>query len=139
MIPGPDAQRIKAHVLIWWIFWASYLMGLVALYFIIVRDKPLPPASSADLLTSLVGFVPLFLSVVVRWLVLPRYTNPGRALVIFIFGMAMAETCGILAILFGGPYRDALFLLGVLGITQYVPMYARKLYEPKATGFIPNN
>ena len=46
MIPGPDAQRIKAHLLIWWIFCASYLMGLIALYFIIVRDKPLPPANA---------------------------------------------------------------------------------------------
>ena len=139
MRPGPDAQRIKAHLLIWWIFWASYLMGLAALYFIIVRGKALPTALAGVLVTGLVGFVPLFLSVVVRWLVLPRYTNPGRALVIFIFGMGMAETCGILAIFFGGPYRDALFLLGVLGITQYVPLYARKIYEPKATGFIPNN
>jgi len=30
-------------------------------------------------------------------------------------------------------------VLGVLGVTQYVPLYARKLFEPKPQGFIPNN
>ena len=139
MIPGPDAQRIKAQLLIWWILWISVLIGLCMIYFFLGRNQPLPVPSSAELLTNLAGFVPLFLSVVIRWLVLPRYTEPTRAFVVFIMGLALAESCGILGIFLGGPYRDALFLLGVLGITQYVPFYARKLFDPKSAGFMPNN
>jgi hypothetical protein len=139
MIYGPDAQRIKAQLRIWWIIWAGVLTGLCVIYFFIGRTKSLPVPSSADLLTNLVGFVPLFLSVVIRWLMLPRYTDPARGLIVFIVGMALAEGCGVLGIFLGGPYRDALFLLGVLGVTQYVPFYARRLYEPKGSGFIPNN
>lgn len=139
MIPGPDAQRIKAQLLIWWIIWSGVLAGLCGIYFFLGRTKPLPAPSSADLLVNLVGFVPLFVSIVIRWLVLPRYTDPGRALVLFIIGLALAESCGIMGIFLGGPYRDALFVLGVLGIVQFVPFYAKKLFDPKGSGFIPNN
>lgn len=139
MIPGPDAQRIKARLLVWWILWAGILVGLCLIYFFLGRTKPLPAPSSADLLVNLVGFVPLFVSIVIRWLVLPRYTDPGRALVLFIIGLALAESCGMMGIFLGGPYRDALFVLGVLGITQYAPFYAKKFFEPKGSGFIPNN
>ncbi len=30
-------------------------------------------------------------------------------------------------------------VLGVLGVVQYVPFYARKLFDPKGSGYIPNN
>lgn len=139
MIPGPDAQRIKAKLAIWWIVWGSVLAGLLVVYFALTRNKPLPPPASAELLTNLMGFVPVFLSVIIRWLVIPRYNNPARAFVMFIMGVALAEACGLLGIFIGGGYRDSLFLLGVLGIVQYVPIFAKRLYEPKITGFIPNN
>jgi magnesium-transporting ATPase (P-type) len=139
MISGPDAQRIKAQLLIWWILWAGVLAGLCLIFVFLTRNKPLPAPSASELRFNLIGFVPLFLSIVIRWLVLPRYTDPQRALVVFICGLALAEGCGLLGIFIGGPYRDALFVLGVLGIAQYVPFYAKKLFDPKGSGFIPNN
>ena len=81
----------------------------------------------------------LFVSIVIRWLVLPRATEPNRAIVLFVVGLALAEGCGFLGIFLGGPYRDSLFVLGLLGIIQYAPFYAKKLYDPKGAGFIPNN
>lgn len=139
MMPGYDDQKIKARLLIWWIIWASVLGGLVLFYVFLAQGKPLPPASRENPLQGLIGLVPLFVSIVLRWLVLPRATDPNRAFVLFIVGLALAEACGILGIFLGGPYRDSLFVLGVLGITQYVPFYARKLFDPKGSGFIPNN
>jgi hypothetical protein len=83
--------------------------------------------------------VPLFVSIVIRWLVLPRYDNLKSAFPIFIIGLALAESCGILGIFIGGPFRDDLFVLGVLGVVQFVPLFARRLLEPTGSGFIPNN
>lgn len=139
MMPGYDDQKIKARLLVWWIIWASVLGGLVLIYLFLAQGKPLPPASRENPLQGLIGIVPLFVSIVLRWLVLPRATDPNRAFVLFIVGLALAEACGILGIFLGGPYRDSLFVLGVLGITQYVPFYAKKLFDPKGSGFIPNN
>ena len=139
-MPGYDARRIRAQLLVWWIVWGSVLAGLIIVYLVLFRGRPLPRnVSPRDSLGGLVGLVPLFISIVIRWLVLPRYTGPGRTLAVFIVGLVLAEACGLLGLAFGGPYRDALFLLGLLAIAQYAPFYARKLYDPKGTGFIPNN
>lgn len=139
MIPGPDAQRIRTQLLVWWVIWAAILTGLVVIYAFLGRG-PLPAVvPGANPLANLVGLVPLFVSIIIRWLVLPRSVDPRAAFVLFIAGLALAEGCGILGIFLGGPYREDLFVLGALGVTCYVPLYARRLLEPKATGFIPNN
>lgn len=139
MMPGYDDQKIKGHLKVWWITWALVLIWLLLAYSAFTRGKPLPAPTKDNSLTGLIAIVPLFVSIVIRWLVLPRASDPKRALVLFIVGLALAEACGLLGIFLGGPYRDSLFVLGVLGITQYVPFYARKLFDPKGSGFIPNN
>jgi hypothetical protein len=140
MMPGYDDQKIKQRLLVWWTLWASVPTGLVILYAFVALGEPVPAsAPPGDLPVNLAGFVPLFLSVIIRWLVLPRSTDPNRAFVIFIVGVALADACGTLGIFLGGPYRDSLFILGVLGIIQYVPFFAKKLFDPKGSGFIPNN
>ena len=137
---NPDAQRNRAKLLVWWVLWASILGGLVMIYFLVGRGLPAPKdLPSEKMLTGLVGLIPLFISVVIRWLVLPRYTEMDRALVMFIIGLALAEGCGMLGIFLGGPYRDDLFVLGVFGIVQFVPIFAKGYLEPKGSGFIPNN
>lgn len=139
MIPGPDAQRIRAQLMVWWIIWASILAGLIVIYYLLGRGPLAPVAPGTNPLVNLIGFVPLFVSIIIRWLVLPRSATPVAAFGMFIAGLALADGCGILGIFLGGPYREDFFVLGVLGVTQYVPFYAWKFYEPKGSGFIPNN
>ncbi len=130
--PGPPLK-------IWWIVWAAILAGLCVIYFALGRSHSLPPAPSANPFVDLAGLVPLFVSVVIRWLVLPRYTEPARAFTMFIVGLAMAEACGIVGMFLGGLYRDDLFALGVLGIFQFMPFFAKTYFQAKPPGFIPNN
>jgi hypothetical protein len=139
MKPGPDAQRNRTQLLIWWIIWAGILLGLVAIYLLLGRAPAKAPPPGTNPLAGLGGLVPLFVSIVIRWLVLPRYNELKRAFPMFIAGLALAEGCGIMGIFLGGPYRDDLFLLGVLGIAQFMPFFARSYLEPKPEGFIPNN
>lgn len=135
-----NAQRNRAKLLIWWIIWGSVLGGLALIYVLLGRGPQGPKELVAEkALTGLVGLIPLMVSTVIRWLVLPRYTEMGRALVMFVFGLSLAEGCGLLGIFLGGPYRDDLFLLGLLGIAQYAPFFAKGYLEPKGSGFIPNH
>jgi hypothetical protein len=140
MMIDPEAQRNRARLLVWWILWGSMLVGLGLSYFVLGRGK-LPPGSPqlAKNLAGLVGFVPLFVSIVLRWLVLPRCNDLRRAFPLFVLGLASAEACGLLGIFLGGPYRDDLFVLGLLGLGQYVPFFAKGFLEPKPQGYIPNN
>lgn len=125
-------------LLIWWILWSAGLVGLLVIYFVLGRG-PIKPSPDKDVLKNLVGLVPLFVSIVIRWLVLPRFDSLQRALPLYVVGLALAEACGMLGIFLGGAYRDDLFVLGVLGVVQFVPIFARRLQEPKPQGFIPNN
>lgn len=130
----------KQMLLVWWIAWAAVLGGLVVIYLVLGRAPVKPePVADKEVLKHLVGLVPLFVSVVIRWLVLPRFDSLQRAFPLYIVGLALAEACGILGIFLGGPFRDDLFVLGVLGVTQFVPIFARQLTRPKEQGFIPNN
>ena len=138
MLSALDAQRHKGQLMVFWIIWASILAGLIIIYLFLGRG-PVKPVVAADLPVNLAGIVPLFISIVVRWLVLPRCHELMRAFPVFIVGLALAEACGLMGIFLGGPYRESLFVLGVLGVTSYVPLFAKRLLEPKGSGFIPNN
>lgn len=137
-VPSPAAATpLRLRLMVWWVIWGAMLSGVCLIYAVLGRGPVAAAASNP--FANLAGLVPLFVSIVLRWLVLPRYTDGQRALVVFILGCALAESAAILGIFLGGPYRDDLFLLGVLGIVQFVPFYARRLHEPKSSGFIPNN
>lgn len=136
---GPDSQPRRAQLQIWWVIWAATLLSLGVLYGVLDSFKLQGDERHASLLLDLVGFPPLFLSVVIRWLVLPRYHEIRRAFPLFVTGLALAEACGLLGILFGGPYRDDLFFLGMLGIAQYAPFFAKGYVGPKPPGSIRNN
>jgi len=138
MTLGPDAQRLKARLLVFWIIWGSILSGLVVIY-VFLGQGPVKPVVGADLPMNLAGIVPLFVSIVIRWLVLPRCHEVMRVSLVYIIGLALAEACGIMGVFLGGPYRESLFMLGVLGVTSYVPLFVKRLLEPKGSGFIPNN
>lgn len=135
---SPAGPADRQMLLVWWIAWAAILGGLVILYLFLGRG-PVQPSPAGDILLNLVALVPLFVSIVIRWLVLPRFGDLKRAFPLYLAGLALAEACGILGLFLGGAYRDDLFVLGVLGVTQFVPLFARRMLQPKPQGFIPNN
>lgn len=138
LLNGPEGPRLKTQLLVWWIVWGSILGGLIVIYAALGRGQ-VPAPASRNPLFGLVGLVPLFVSIIIRWLVLPRVRGLARAFPLFIVGLALAEGGGLLGIFLGGAYRDDVFLLGLFGVAQYVPIFARRLAEPKPEGFIPNN
>ncbi len=128
--PAPrddDALPLQRSMLIWWIVWAAPLLGLIAI------NSMIHPTPAPDLvknpLPHLVGLVPLALSIIIRWLVLPRSNEVRRTFVLFVLGVALAEGCGLLGVFMGGVYRNDLLALGLLGIGQFVPFFARRLIK----------
>ncbi|MDP1579179.1 MAG: hypothetical protein Q8M02_02805, partial [Candidatus Didemnitutus sp.] len=82
-----EAQRIRGQVLVWWIIWFTLLGGLTMIHFTI------PPARGESMpshpVTEYLGFVPLFLSIVLRWFVMPRFKEAQKVFVVFILGLAL--------------------------------------------------
>lgn len=132
------APADRPPLFVWWIIWAAVLAGLVVIYFALGRG-PVKASPDKDVLQNLIGLVPLFVSIVLRWLVLPRCDTLQRAFPLFVAGLALGEACGVLGIFLGGAYRDDLFVLGLLGIAQFAPLFTRQLGRPGRAPFIPNN
>ncbi len=120
-----NQNLVRGHLIVWWIIWFSLISGLCVLYYFLARPVAVDGTAEATVF-DFIGLVPLAVSVVIRWFVLPRCANMQVAFVAFITGISMAEGCGILAIFLGAAYRDEMFVLGVLGIAQFVPFYARR-------------
>jgi hypothetical protein len=109
--------------LVWWVIWGAIGFGLISI-------QAWMPAGgfAADFppVVRYIPFVPLGLSVVVRWLVLPRIQVAATALSAFIVGLALAEGSGILGILLGQETRQSMVLLALLGIAQFAPVWASR-------------
>jgi hypothetical protein len=97
-------------------------MGLLLVKLVL---KPVAAGhDSAGNFIAYIGFAPLLVSGVLRWLVFPGKHEAGKALVIFIVGLSMAEGCAILGLVLGGELREELFVLGTLGVLQWIPLFA---------------
>lgn len=122
-----NRSRGVPHFL-WWIVWLAILCGPVVM-FVVWRSQSEPGAK------TLGGFawfalLPLLFSSGLRWLLLPRQQIAIKAYVIFVMGLATAESCSLLGIFLGGEHRFDLFVLGLLGVLQWMPLFARRFYAP---------
>jgi hypothetical protein len=110
---------------IWWILWAATLSALVAFYTVLKPSSP--DQSSAGL-----RFLPLFpfiAAVVVRWLLLPRFRQRARAFPIFVIGLSLAEACALMGIFLVPDLRTLYFILAIVGLLQYVPIFLASLED----------
>lgn len=127
MDPAPPSSP-KQQLLVWWVLWAAFQIGIFFLYFFLSRPAS-AAAPSVESLPWVIGAVPVFLSAILRWIVLPRFRDAVSALPIFLIGIALAEaTCFLGLFLFPAHQRD-LFILSVLGIAQFVPFFAQRYFE----------
>ena len=119
--------------LVWWIMWFAILNGLIMMFFILR-----PPASQSQAVTDgtpigLIGVIPLALSCILRWAVFPKINSLTKMFPLFILGMAMAESCGLIGIFMGGKWTNALIGAAFMGIFQFAPTFLSR-FENKRPG-----
>ncbi len=119
---------------IFWVLWAALMTGLPIIYVVMGQSSSQSQNQSSGLpMGLLMALPPLVISIVVRWAVLPRIENATKALSLFVVGMAMAEGCGVIGIILGGAHKNLLFIAGLLGILQFIPIFASRFgQEPTA-------
>ena len=111
--------------MLWWTVWGGTLVGLAAVYVVLALVPDSLWAGGSLQGFALLALVPLAGSAVVRWLLLPRARGPQAAFVLYVLGLALAEACGIVGAVCGGPaWRDGLLLLALLGVAQFVPLFS---------------
>jgi hypothetical protein len=118
--------------LIWWVIWVALLAGFLQVSSMLGRVSGPPPAPAVERAAVLVGAGLLLLSAAVRWLLLPRVPRVRAAFMLFLCGQAFAEAGGYVGFFLGGPHRGALATCAVLGLLQFMPLFARRYYRPPA-------
>jgi hypothetical protein len=104
--------------ILWWIIWFAITGGLTIVYFVLGHPPSQPPDESLKYLP--VG--PLFISCVIRWFVLPRFSGT-RALPVFMIGLVLAEASGLLGIFIVPSMKEDYFILSLLGLVQFFPLF----------------
>jgi len=115
----------SAPIAIWWALWIAIILGLVIVYMVIQSQPSQAPYPNLRYLPIL----PLALSALVRWIVIPRIRARVRAFPMFVAGLALAEGCGMLGIFLVPDLKPAYLVLSLLGLAQFVPVFASR-HEP---------
>mgnify|MGYP001009156238 CR=1 FL=1 len=118
------SNNAKPQLVVWWVLWLAFQIGVVVIFFFLGGLKAEPQPSGVDSMLWLSGFVPLFLSVVVRVLLLPRASTAQSAFPLFIVGIALAEASCFLGLFIFPAHKLELFIGSFLGILQFVPVFA---------------
>jgi hypothetical protein len=121
----------KVAPIVFWVIWFALLSGVIVMtLFIPAPEKPLIPGIAGTPIW-LLAVVPLAISALIRWLVLPRAANLQAALPVFIIGMALAESAAIAGLLVFPDRRIELIVLGMIGIAQFAPVFVARFSEEK--------
>lgn len=111
-------------LIIWWVLWGAFQFGIVAIYFFLGKSSPTPPPNEPALWQ--LGLLPVLISGALRWSLLPQVKDPAKAFVVFILGVALAEASCFLGLFIFPSHKTLLFVASLLGILQFIPVYARR-------------
>jgi hypothetical protein len=107
---------------IWWLIWG----GITAAFFVVIGifetggvRVEAPPA------LSLLALAPFAASALMRFLLLPR-AEPAKKFVLFIVGLALAESGGFLALILGSPWKTPLAAAAIVLIIVHIPAFIRR-------------
>jgi hypothetical protein len=103
-----------------WLVWISMCISQLLVYFVIGEVKGIDGIEALRFFPVL----PLLMSSLLRWLVLPRITSKAKALPIFIAGAALADACGIAGSILAPELKETYLVLSFMGLAQFIPSFA---------------
>lgn len=125
--PPTRAQQLMVP----WVLWGAFMVGVVMMYHFLGSKKP-PAADGSQ--QWMVAMVPLLISLVIRWNVIPRVTAVTSGLVAMIVGIALAEMVLFLGLFIFPAHQWELFLASLFGISQQAPVYMARLLDQPPQG-----
>jgi hypothetical protein len=126
-------NEAKQQWTVWWFVWAAFQSGIFVIYHFL-GSKGGAAAPAGDASVWMAGFLPVAISAVIRWGVLPRVQTVQAALPMFVVGLALAEMACFLGVFVFPAHRQELFALSVAGIFQFMPFFARRYFDTADSG-----
>jgi len=117
----------KPKMIVWWTLWIAFLFSICMIYNVL--GKQAANTFHPDPFPWVLAAIPVFFSMAVRWLVLPRIYQAQMAMVAFVIGIAFAESTCFMGLFILPAHRSDLFAVSVFGIIQFMPYYAGRFYR----------
>ena len=130
IIPLPPPKRKTPPPLVFWILWIAFLSSIGV--YQLELGGGIPHGSNQSLqawnLPLLLSALQLTVATVIRWLVIPKVTDPAKLLPLMVVGLALSEAVVFYGIFLVGqdmPQTRLQFLIGAFfSILQFAPFYA---------------
>jgi len=115
----------------WWGVWAAFLFGIFQVYYFLGMNAPASRSAASpvpDPFLAALGLLPVAVSVVVRWSILPQIQKAQAALPFFIVGLALAEASCFIGLFIFPAYKEGFFVFSIIGMFQFIPFFARRYF-----------
>jgi hypothetical protein len=120
-----NAGNAIGKQIVWWVTWAVLTCHLVVLP-LLLGIRLSNNAESAFGWRTVFVVLPLAIATGIRWLVLPRVRSPILAFFLFLAGLILADMSGLMTVFLEPPHRLPLYLVCVLGMLQFIPLFILK-------------
>lgn len=117
-------NRRLQQLVTWWVLWAAFLGGICIMYKVLGSTVTSASSLASNSNVWIVAAAPVFVSAVIRWVVLPRASSIRAALILFVLGIAMAEATLFFGLFLFPAHKLELFIASALGVIQFIPYYA---------------
>jgi hypothetical protein len=110
---------------VWWLIWGGFLAQQLYLHRWSGQNLWEDNSPAFNRTTYAVLLLPLLVSIILRWAVLPRMTSTNNAFGVFVAGLVLAAMSGLSVSFLDVPYKEITFLVCLFGIAEYVPSASR--------------
>jgi hypothetical protein len=106
----------------WWCVWSIVLAQQLVLHPWPRQGGWLNDNPGFSRPTFFVLLLPLAVSIILRWLVLPKVTSAVLAFFVFLGGIILAAMSGLASSFLDVPFKQITFLVCMAGILEFLPL-----------------
>ena len=134
-------RKAKQHAFVMWIAWFAFLQSAFAIQLLVGEGLPKRENAAEPMASWLwvICFLPLVISTVLRWVVIPRSAARNGQFVVMIVGLALAEaSVNFQLFLVGDGYPQnqiAILIIAIFCLIQFAPSYATPGYRTSSREF----
>ena len=124
---------MQQQKLVLWAVWGAILSFVLVVPLLFATGEV--EESELEILHIALLAGPLAISVVLRWIILPKALSFGAMTPIFIAGLAIAESLVFLGLFVAPAFADLFTVVSILAVIQYIPLFIK---NPEAVKTVYN-
>jgi len=117
--------RSKVWLAFWWLVWCAVLVQQLALHSWRLGGSGFRDNPAFSRVSLVIILAPFGISMIVRWLAIPRISSPVGAFFLFAGGLGLAGGTALATSFLDVPYKQIVFFICLAGILTFVPLRLR--------------